>query len=79
MRVRVGNVGKGGINTSYPRKTPITFRLPFSWTKSRLSRYCCWKGRGLVSGERREEERGRGGRGVSYLLELGLGLRHRRF
>lgn len=25
--------------TSYPLSTPMTFRLPFSWTKSRLSRY----------------------------------------
>jgi hypothetical protein len=25
--------------TSYPRRTPMTLRLPFSWTKSRLSMY----------------------------------------
>ena len=29
---------EGGF-TSKPRSTPITLRLPFSWTKSRLSRY----------------------------------------
>ena len=28
-----------GEQTSYPRSTPITLRLPLSWTKSRLSRY----------------------------------------
>lgn len=26
--------------TSYPRRTPVTLRLPFSWTNRRLSRYC---------------------------------------
>lgn len=27
-------------HTSYPRSVPMTLRLPFSWTKTRFSRYC---------------------------------------